>query len=188
MKKTGFHKKSRLFLLISSLTALLFLSAQPFAQDKSNEYKIKAGYLYNFTKFIYWPDNESATFNLCIVGDDPFGSIINPIEKRTVNNKPIRLHRFQTITKKTHCHLIYFSGQAEKLIKKDNSFPTNSSAPSLTVGESDQFIKANGMISFFLSAGKVKLRINLASLKKSGLTVSAKLLEVSDIYEGKSND
>lgn len=192
MNTYNFHKKNRFIFFISCLIVPLFISVQPFAQDKNIEYKIKAGYLYNFTKFISWPEDDSETFNLCIVGEDPFGSIINPIEKRTVKNKPIRLHRFKSINKAIHCHLLYFSGSAEKLKKADISsskvLTINSRSASLTVGESNQFIQAGGMISFFLSGGKIKLRINLTSLKESGLAVSAKLLEVADIYEGKAND
>ncbi|MFI3187409.1 MAG: YfiR family protein, partial [Methylococcaceae bacterium] len=52
---------------------VLLLSQQVIASDVDVEYKVKAGYLYNFTKFITWPEDSSASFNLCIVGDDPFG-------------------------------------------------------------------------------------------------------------------
>ena len=52
------------------------------ADDANLEYKIKAGYLYNFTKFITWPEVNGATFNLCILGADPFGALIDPIQKK----------------------------------------------------------------------------------------------------------
>lgn len=69
-----------------------------YAQNDSIEYKIKAGYLYNFTKFITWPEDGAAAFNLCILGEDPFKSIIDPIKKRTVKNKPIQLFRLSLDT------------------------------------------------------------------------------------------
>ena len=34
------------------------------ADEASVEYKIKAGYLYNFTKFVTWPEDNDKTFNL----------------------------------------------------------------------------------------------------------------------------
>jgi hypothetical protein len=170
----------------------LFFSSQTIAQGSRIEYKIKAGYLYNFTKFIAWPENKSTTFNLCILGKDPFGSIINPIEKRTVHNKPIRLYRYQTISEIKHCHIVYLGVSEDKWGNSDLSFSgvltITSLEQALTVSDSRQITQAGGMISFFLEEGKVKLLVNLQALRKSGLEVSAKLLEVADIYQGEADD
>ena len=172
--------------------ALLFLSTQSFAQDNSIEYKIKAGYLYNFTKFITWPDDESETFNLCILGNDPFGSIINPIEERSVKNKPIRLFYYQIIEDIKACHIIYFGETVTELEVSELSLSgilsISSFDNSLTVSETEYFTHSGGMIAFILRQGKVKLQINVQALRKSGLEVSAKLLEVAEIYQGGSND
>jgi len=62
--------------LITVLCALgcLLLSQSLYAEDASVEYKIKAGYLFNFTKFVTWADDDSETFNLCILGNDPLAN------------------------------------------------------------------------------------------------------------------
>ena len=192
MEQFNKPQKKGVLLSLFFLAALVSLSKLSFAQDNSIEYKIKAGYLYNFTKFISWPENESETFNLCIIGKDPFGSIIDPIEKRTVKNKPIRLYRFQSIAEAKYCHIIYFGGSNQHLRKIDLALSgiltIGSIENSLTVGETKKFSQAGGMFAFFLKEGKVKLLINQHALKKSNLEVSAKLMEIADIYEGGSND
>ena len=192
MEQFNKPQKKGVLLSLFFLAALVSLSKLSFAQDNSIEYKIKAGYLYNFTKFISWPENESETFNLCIIGKDPFGSIIDPIEKRTVKNKPIRLYRFQSIAEAKYCHIIHFGGSNQHLSKIDLALSgiltVGSIENSLTVGETKKFSQAGGMFAFFLKEGKVKLLINQQALKKSNLEVSAKLMEIADIYEGESND
>lgn len=174
------------------IASLFCLSSHCFAQPSQLEYKIKAGYLYNFTKFISWPDDESATFNLCIVGKDPFGSIISPIEKRTVKNKPIRLFHLSSINKVKNCHIIYFGESKEKVENSDLSLPgiltISSLSGTLTVNEAIQFTHRLGMIAFSINQGKVKLHVDIKALKKSGLEVSAKLLEVAEVYQGVSNE
>ncbi len=170
----------RLLLFLLSI----FFFSQSAAEERDVEYKVKAGYLYNFTKFITWPENKSKTFDLCIFGKDPFGPIIDPIEKRTVKNKPIRLYRIQKLQEAKHCHLIYFSSLASGQISWPGILTVNSASPALTVGESKQFAETGGMIAFFKRENKVKLYINLKSLRNSGLEVSAKLLEVAEVYEG----
>jgi len=174
----------RLFLFIFTL---LFIS-QSIAEENSIEYKIKAGYLYNFTKFITWPEDDIETFNLCILGKDPFGSILNPIENRTVKNKSIRVYRIRSAKKTKHCHIIY--GASPKQLKRldSKSLTISSLPPKLTVGETRKLSRYGSMIAFFLKDGKVKLRINLDHLRKSGLDISAKLLEIAEVFEGESND
>jgi len=174
----------KLFFFIFSL---LFFS-QLNAEENSIEYKIKAGYLYNFTKFITWPEDKLESFNLCILGKDPFGSILNPIEKRSVKGKSIRLSRINSANEAKHCHIVYISTLSKAHISTLGTLTIKSVPAKLTVGDTKQFTHQGGMISFFQRDGKVKLQINLPSLRKSGLEISAKLLEVADIYEGEQSD
>lgn len=144
------------------------------------EYKIKAGYLFNFTKFITWSDIKGPTFNICLLGDDPFGELINPIEKHTAFNLPIRLFRLNAANKDIHCHIVYVGAGANvKSIKTSNT---------LTVGEDSKFIDQGGMIAFVAQDDKIKLHINLKLTQQSGLKISAKLLEVSTIVGGEIAD
>jgi len=192
MHNSGLDKKKGFFFLISFLIASLLYSNSAFTEHSNLEYKIKAGYLYNFTKFVSWPEDSLQTFNICILGKDPFGSIINPIEKRSVGNKSIRLFRFQSINQVKDCHIVYFGKSKKKWGR--SGFPltgilaVGSFKNSLTVSESKKFSKAGGMVAFFLENGKVKLHINLKALRQSGLEVSAKLLEVAEVYEGESDE
>jgi len=167
-----------------TLGCLLF-SQLLFADDHSVEYKIKAGYLYNFTKFITWPVDNAEAFNICILGDDPFGELIDPIEQRSVNGRSIKLFRsdkLSGIDNKVHCHILYVSSSIkDKPASRDVD-------NTLVVGENGDFIDQGGMIGFVNKQGKIKLQINLKTIKQSGLKVSAKLLEVADVVKEDNND
>ncbi len=188
MKETISSMKIGVLFSIGLLFSSFFFFSESIAQQNNIEYKIKAGYLYNFTKFISWPENELTTFNLCILGKDPFGPIINPIEKRTVKDKAIRVFRISLISQAKHCQIVYFAKESQVLIDSILSLPgiltVGSQKQTLAVGEAEQFSQAGGMIAFFFRQGKIKIRINLKSLRKSRLEVSAKLLEVADIFSG----
>jgi len=173
--------------LISVLWILgcLLFSQLLSADDSSVEYKIKAGYLYNFTKFITWPADNAKTFNLCIVGDDPFGELIDPIEERSVMGRPIKLYRFnslESIVKEPHCHILFVCSSIKDTLTIGNV------DNSLVVGESGDFIERGGMIGFVNKQGKIKLQINLKTIKQSNLKISAKLLEVAEVVKGDNND
>lgn len=162
--------------LLGVLCCLLLLP-QVYADTAIDEYKIKAGYLFNFTKFITWSDTNSETFNICILGNDPFGETIDPIEQRTAFNLPIKLFRLTAINKEQHCHIIYLStGSARSIGANVNN--------TLTVGEGSAFATQGGMVAFVKKDDKIRLQINLKLLQQSGLKISAKLLEVSEVIGG----
>jgi len=168
-----------------TLGCLLF-SQLLYADDSSVEYKIKAGYLYNFTKFITWPIDNSITFNLCILGSDPFVELINPIEQRSVMGRPIKVFRFDSLGSmdhEPHCHILFISSSIKNTPAVVRNFDNT-----LVVGESGEFIEQGGMIGFVNKEGKIKLQINLKTINQSGLKVSAKLLEVADVDKGANND
>ncbi len=165
--------------------AILF---SPCAGADDVEYKVKAGYLYNFTKFITWPGDNSATFNLCIVGEDPFGDLIDPIEQRSAFGRPIKLFRFNDFNKQQRCHILFISASIEDKSLLKNMLTIHDVDKTLTVGESEEFATEGGMIGFINRQGKIKLQINLKMLQQSDLKISAKLLEVAEIVEGEHND
>src|SRR5436309_1901674 len=55
------------------------------------EYQVKAAFLLNFTRFVEWPQPESASsppFSICILGEDPFqGALEKTMEGETVNGR-----------------------------------------------------------------------------------------------------
>jgi hypothetical protein len=167
-----------------ALVCLFFLQLL-WADDSSIEYKIKAGYLYNFTKFITWPEDNVETFNLCILGNDPFVELIDPIEKLSVMGRAIKVFRFDSLKnrdKEPHCHILFVSSTIKDKLVVRNFDST------LLVGESGEFINQGGMIGFVNKEDKIKLQINLKAINLSGLKVSAKLLEVADVVKGVSHD
>jgi hypothetical protein len=167
---------------------VLLFSQQVIAADSNVEYKVKAGYIYNFTKFITWTEIKGETFNICIVGEDPFGDLINPIEQHSAFGLPIKLFRVNGINKSQHCHIIYIGTSIkENLVFKD-TLVVRGDNKSLTVGESEEFAAQGGMIGFVNREGKIKLQINLKVLQQSGLKISAKLLEVAELVEGGNNE
>src|ERR1700680_2290273 len=76
----------RLTILIALLGMTLNWTSPAYAQAgdaDSSEYLIKAGFIYNFAKFVEWP---SATFSqpdspivIGVVGTDPFGNVLDHI-------------------------------------------------------------------------------------------------------------
>ena len=176
------------FIIVLWILGCLLFPQLLCADDSSVErdpHKVMAGYLFYFTKNnIAWSVDNAETFNLCIVGDDPFGESIDPIEQKSAMGRPIRLFRFDSfrnLGKEPHCHILFVSSSIKESLVAQVFVNT------LVVGEGEEFIEQGGMISFVINKlGKIKLRSNKETIDKSGLKVSGKFGEVLD--KGNNND
>src|SRR5690348_2325090 len=66
--------RNRTYVLFACLLALGGVAFS----DRPSEYQVKAAYLYNFGKFVTWPDAGVASeFDVCVLGADPFGTLLD---------------------------------------------------------------------------------------------------------------
>lgn len=174
---------------VTKITLLICLFSGQAYGEESLEYKIKTAYLYNFTKFITWPKTNNPTFNICLVGDDLFQNLLDSLETKTAQDKPIRIFRYGHIKQVKDCQIIYFSHSDTHLdLSLTNALLVGNLNNRLSVSSQPFFAESGGMIGFVLDQEKVKLHINLKAIKQSGLEISAKLIEVSTLVGGDSHE
>lgn len=155
------------------------------ADEPILEYKVKAAYLYNFTKFITWPSHSGSSFNICLIGDNPFGNLLDALETKTVADKPIRLRRLDSLKQAQDCQILYAEKTDQRIdLNLAGVLLVGNLGKTLTVSSQPFFAESGGMIGFVLDDEKVRLHINLKALKQSGLSISAKLIEVATLVEG----
>jgi len=172
-----------------TLAIILTIAFPVFGQF--SEYAVKAAYLFNFTKFVEWPDGtfDSATSPIIIgvLGDDPFGGdLANTIEGRSVNGHAIHLKRFGAfdgiqIPQLRKCQILFISYSEKDNIKVILEVMRGTNA--LTVSEIETFPLLGGMILFDQEGQRITLSINLEAAQKGKLKISSKLLQVAKIYK-----
>jgi len=148
----------------------------------SKEYQIKAAYLYNFAKFVEWPDpaftNNDSPLVIGVFGQNPFGGELTAIAKdHKIHGRNIVIKHVATVTEARGVHLMFFgAAEAGHLAETLAALKANSV---LTVGESEKFITAGGMINFVLAENTVRFEINAAAAEQQGLKISAQLLKLA---------
>jgi hypothetical protein len=169
-----------------ALTVMLAWLMAPFqaASASQSEYALKSVFLYNFCRFIDWPDSAFASpnepFIIGIIGDDPFGPLLNQaIEGEKYHNRPIRIDHFRTPGDIKRCHLLFVSHAGAGRV--DSILAAVAGKSLLTVSETEDFLNRGGMITLTAEQNRIRLRINLAALESANLTVSSKLLRVAEI-------
>lgn len=150
----------------------------------SREYQIKAVFLYNFTRFINWPESAfsspEAPFVICVLGADPFGKALDEvIAGETVEGRPLQVRRYQRAEQLQSCQILYV-GRSE-LPHLDDIRQALGDEPVLTVSDAQEFTSRGGMIQLDTVDGKIGLTVNLDASRRAGLTLSSKLLRAAQI-------
>jgi YfiR/HmsC-like len=155
------------------------LQAQP---PKVSEYQVKATYLYNFARFVQWPENSDAvkgdSFSICVLGRDPFGRTLDSIlAGETLDGKPLAAKRISTPRDAGDCRILFISSTEQDHLKEILDALDESSI--LTVSDMPEFSRRGGMIQFVLEGDRVRFEINLTKAETAKLILSSELLKVA---------
>jgi hypothetical protein len=166
------------------LVAFVFSCTGAGAED-SLEYEVKAGFLYNFTKFVQWPEEsfkeKNAPIVIGILGSDPFGEKFDrALSNEKSGGRPLVVKRFKTAQDVEGCHIVFVSNRESDQLPK--LFEKLKDTYTMTAGESEDFTRGGGVIRFFLEQGKVRFEINISAARRKKLEISSQLLNLARIY------
>lgn len=151
------------------------------AQHKPSEYEVKAAYLYNFGKFVKWPSNmpsQGNVFPVCILGNDPFGSVLDSlVNGESIDGKRLSARRINSPADAAKCRVLYINVADDARLSAILVGLRDS--PVLTVGESPVFIDRGGIVQFVMQNERVRFVVNLGAAEKAGLVLSSELLKVA---------
>jgi hypothetical protein len=179
------------WLLMGLVSFHLVVPVQPRAQAAPSEYQVKAAYLFNFLKFIEWPEasfaDPLAPMVVGVVGEDPFGSSLPEVViGKTVQGRDLVLRKYRVGEDLRGAHLLFISASERKQLPQILSSLRGSSV--LTVADTEGFLDAGGMIQFVSANEQIHFAINVDALKGSRLKVSSKLLNLAKTVTGKAKD
>lgn len=184
------HPISRLPLIALMFSALLTSSILLPAQSKPSEYSVKAAYLLNFGKFMRVSPgaiSKPDSFNICIVGDDPFGGSLDQITAgEQIDGRPVRVVRLNRPDPdrpdSRPCAIAYLSISEEN--RMDQDLAAFRDSDTLTVSDAPDFLKRGGMIQLLLVSNHVRFSVNLDPVRRTHLNLSSELLRVAASVSG----
>ena len=147
------------------------------------EYQLKAGYLYNFAKFIEWPAPPlaaGAAFRVGVLVDENACAIIaDTLRGRMIGDHPIEVVLLTPDSDPTGCRVV-FVPRASSLTPAQFR-ERRPDAPVLLVGEKDGFAAAGGEIGFVPRGDNLRYQVNLSAAQRAGLKLSARLASLAEI-------
>jgi hypothetical protein len=137
------------------------------------EAKVKAAYLFNFTKFVTWPSRPESTLSICVIGAPKIAQILKELSQ----TKPFHLNT-KPDPKYSQCKILYIGSNIRDF---DKALAMVKDKQILTVSDIDRFTQRGGIVGFVSELGRVRLEININMAQANHIEISSKLLELSKI-------
>ncbi|MGQ9369876.1 YfiR family protein [Azospirillum sp. ST 5-10] len=171
--------RTRLCILLGLAPAL---AGATMADADSLELAVKATYLYKFAPFVAWPEaalgGPDAPIAVCIVGPDPFGSVIDrAVAGQRLGERPFVVRRPASAAAADGCHVAFVGHRDPGAVAA--ALRGLRGRPVLTVTDRQGAREAKGIVNFVIVDGRVRFEIDGRTAAENGIAISSKLLSLA---------
>jgi len=161
-------KKLFLSVLLASFT--LFVAAQ-----ERPTHEIHSAMLYNFIKYIQWPnEGDGGDFVVGVIGDDDvFNTLKGWYDGKSKGSKKYVIKKLASPSEADRCQVVYVGKSKNRDFDDIKNITSGKSV--LTVTDGNGMGERGSCINFKVIGGKLKFEINQATVGASNLKVSTQL-------------
>ncbi len=167
-------------ILLTIVTLLLwsfgFLEVQAQPGPPEATHKVQTGFIYNFTKYIHWPDAYNAgNFTIGVLGDTQLNDeLARMAATKTANGRKIVVRSYKDVREiDKMCHILFIAADKNDLLNAVLQKTTGTST--LVVTEKDGAARFGSLINFVSDKGKPGFEMNLSAFERSHLKFDSKL-------------
>lgn len=146
-------------------------------QDAGHVENVKAVFIYHFTKYIDWTQEDSL-FTIGIVGETPVLKPLQQIaEKKCVRQHAIQIQSCKHAGQIEACQILFIpESQHDSL---DEIIRLMDGKPVLIISEIEDALSKGAMINFVLKQETIRFEINLKAMKQTGFRPSSEMLKLA---------
>ena len=195
-------QKTYILIILVLLATLLAVPAKAEDAQQSRKLQIKAAFVYNFIRFVDWPeekmpDNDEPVV-IGVIGNKDFIKAFEPMKNKQARGKNIVIKHFehidtakqsasqkkaaqeQFIEELKKCHILLLCDcNTVTADDKTKLIEALKDSPVLMVSGKPGFLENGGHIRFLEKDQKIRFEINLDAAKRSGLKIRSKLLRLA---------
>ena len=176
-------ERARSIKVLSLLCVIAFFEpCSILCQRAATEYEVKAAFVYNFAKFVEWPDDafadDSSPMVLGVIGESPIQDSLDwTIKGKTAGGRPLIIRRLSQKDDLRNCHILFVCASERKQAVQILAAVSGSAV--LTVSDVEGFLGAGGMINLVMEKDHVRFLIRASAATRVRLKISSKLLALS---------
>lgn len=186
LRPVAFWWRFAVILLVGGAGVSPCLRADPADSPPRSERQVKAAYIYNFGRFIAWPEasrrSTPGPFKIGVLGDDLLADeLASLLSDRSIRDHVIEVVRIRTPEDLLPLRILVI-GEID-LTRWAPALNTLRDRPVLIVGSAPDFARATGHIGFYVADQRVRFAINPATLRRSNLQASSRLLSLALVVD-----
>ncbi len=174
--------------LVVVIAACMAAGLVPYAHAEPafDEQAVKAAFIFNFAKFVEWPQKAFADtgtpITIGILRNNAFADVLErTVKDKTVDGRKLVVKRFNKVRDIQKCHIVFVSASEKASVSDVLDRAKGTSW--LTIGETEGFAQRGGIINLIKEEKRFRFEINVKSAKKAELKISSKLLKLAKIVE-----
>lgn len=155
-----------------TITALFIIGVVSinYAYSQVSSATLQAVFLYQSIKYLEWPSDELANFEILVVGEgEIYQELLKIAKSRKVGNRSIVVKQVKSLSIAPSCHIVIFTGdsQAESLINTVNAKPI------LLVTNTEGLLEKGSDLNFIKKGDKLSYQLNATALQGKKIKVSS---------------
>jgi hypothetical protein len=143
----------------------------------------KAMVVYNVGKFVQWPDsvfeNGNTPLRICVLGEKPIRSAFGELHGKKVQGRLVEIKELESERGADTCHMLFLENKATQQLGDVLRAVQDLSV--LTVYGGESFTEMGCVVGVTKKGSKMELSVDLSAAKRTGLTISSRLLEVAHV-------
>jgi hypothetical protein len=172
------HRLKVVLLLMGTMAGFL-------GKAQETDYKAYTLFIYNFMKYVEWPEaNSKGDFVLCVIGDSPINKELqNLASTKKLKGRNIILKKCNSVEEANGSHLIFLPSSKSAMVKTLKE--QTGGKPVLIVGEREGLAKKGASLSFVtLEDDELKFDINKKEIEQHQLKISSSLISLGILIKG----
>jgi hypothetical protein len=172
------------------LFVLLAIAGRALAQAPADEAQVKAAFVYNFLKFVDWPEGAARRSDdplvVAIIGEGPTADAVAAfLATKHVGDRPVIVRHLAWDQPLAGIQAAFVSeGDAKRLRRV---LDAAAAAAVLSIGESNAFASRGGVIGLLVEERKVRFDIDTDAAEAAHLRISSKLLALGRVVRTNKN-
>ncbi len=158
-----------------SILCLAIVSVANINAQERPTHEIHAAMVYNFIKYVQWPDETAAgEFVVGVIGDDNvFNTLKQWYDGKPKGNKKYVVKKLSAASEANSCHVVYLGKSKNKEFEDIKASTSGRSI--LTVTDGNGLGQKGSCINFKVIDGKLKFELNQGTVSSSNLKISSQL-------------
>jgi hypothetical protein len=166
---------------MKKISVLIIFLSLAFQYANCQDPKFEAIFIYNFTKYLKWPENGIGNeFVISVLGTSKVTDELKVIaSSKTVAGKKLIIKTISSSEVSADCQILFLTKGNSNLIKKISESFANS--PILIVTENPNSCLNGACINFIMKNTNLSFEISKGNLSKKNISVSSELLSLATV-------